>query len=263
MNATVAARTAVRALVLGGLCAAAVTAEAGDAQSCTNPIYLAVDPGHMDFAPRIAEVLRRQQVKATFFVSNQSTRNGGGSLGDQWGSWWKVVADQGHDFVSQTYDHIAWRGDLPGYKSAFRIKPGAGAFEGREFTFDPPKYCDQITHAADRIAYFTGKKALPLFHAPTGNISPKLMAAASACGFAHVGIAAGAWLANGVSLKSALSEIRNGGVLLVDLKASATTEPWAVSNLEPLIVGLKQRGMCFESLRKHPAYRDWIASHGG
>jgi peptidoglycan/xylan/chitin deacetylase (PgdA/CDA1 family) len=32
--------------------------------------------------------------------------------------------------------------------------------------------------------------------------------------------------------------------------------------LEPLIVGLKERGFCFATLREHPAYRDWIASAG-
>lgn len=32
---------------------------------CANPVYLTVDPANMDFAPRIAEVLRRQQVQTT------------------------------------------------------------------------------------------------------------------------------------------------------------------------------------------------------
>jgi peptidoglycan/xylan/chitin deacetylase (PgdA/CDA1 family) len=36
-------------------------------------------------------------------------------------------------------------------------------------------------------------------------------------------------------------------------------DPWAPAVLEPLIVGLKQRGFCFETLRQHPAYRDWVA----
>jgi hypothetical protein len=33
--------------------------------------------------------------------------------------------------------------------------------------------------------------------------------------------------------------------------------------LEPLIVGLKARGFCFETLRTHPQYKDWVASHPG
>jgi hypothetical protein len=31
--------------------------------------------------------------------------------------------------------------------------------------------------------------------------------------------------------------------------------------LEPLIVGLKARGFCFETLRTHPAYQGWVSSH--
>jgi peptidoglycan/xylan/chitin deacetylase (PgdA/CDA1 family) len=30
--------------------------------------------------------------------------------------------------------------------------------------------------------------------------------------------------------------------------------------LEPLIVGLKQRGLCFATLREHPQYQRWVAS---
>jgi hypothetical protein len=40
-------------------------------------------------------------------------------------------------------------------------------------------------------------------------------------------------------------------------------DPWAPANLEPLIAGLKERGFCFDTLRNHPAFRGWIASHGG
>jgi peptidoglycan/xylan/chitin deacetylase (PgdA/CDA1 family) len=217
----------------------------------------------MDFAPRIAEVLRRQQVRATFWASNQDSKNGEGSLGNQWATWWKVLADQGHDFASHTYDHVYWRSDLPGYKTAFRVKPTSGAYAGREFTFDAPKYCEQIEHAARRMEDFTGKKSLPLFHAPGGYTSPKLLAAASACGYAHVGIARAGELANGTQLKAALADIHRGDVLLVDLKTLSGTEPWAIANLEPLLAGLKGRGLCFETLRVHPTYTGWISSHGG
>ena len=43
--------------------------------------------------------------------------------------------------------------------------------------------------------------------------------------------------------------------------ATLSIGPWAPAVLEPLIVGLKAKGFCFETLRQHPAYRDWIASH--
>jgi len=208
-------------------------------------------------------VLQRQQVTATFFVSDQRTRNGGGALGDQWGTWWKAMAGQGHDFVSQTYDHVAWRSDVPGYRPLFRMRPAVGAFAGREFTFDPPKYCEQISHASQRIEYFTGKKALPLFHAPTGRTSPKLLAAASACGFAHVSASGAGYLVQGQPLKSAMGAIRAGDVLMVDLNTPSAGDSWAVTQFEPLIAGLRGRGLCFEPLRMHPRFRDWIATRNG
>ena len=249
-------------LLLGAACGLALApglaAEA--VAPCANPVYLTVDPANMDYAPRVAEVLRRQQVRVTYWVSNQHTQNGEGSLGNQWGSWWKQVAQQGHEFASQTYDHVLWRADLPGYKPNFRVRPTTGAFAGREFSYDPAKYCEQIEHAARRSEDFTAKKALPLFHAPGGAASAKLLAAASACGYAHVGFGKAAVLGRR-SLQAELASIQAGDVLLLDLNAVGGKEPWAMANLEPLLGGLKARGLCFASLRQHPAYQGWISSH--
>jgi peptidoglycan-N-acetylmuramic acid deacetylase len=36
-------------------------------------------------------------------------------------------------------------------------------------------------------------------------------------------------------------------------------DPWAPAVLEPLIEGLKARGMCFATLRDHPDYRQHLA----
>jgi peptidoglycan/xylan/chitin deacetylase (PgdA/CDA1 family) len=180
-----------------------------------------------------------------------------------WGSWWKQVAQQGHQFASQSYDHVFWRGDLAGYKPTFRIKPTTGSFAGREFTYDPAKYCEQIEHAARRVEDFTGKKSLPLFHAPGGSTSPKLLAAAAACGYAHVGFAKAAVLGQNSSVQAAVAGIHPGDIVLLDLNARPKSEPWAVANLESLLLGLKERGMCFATLREHPSYSGWIAAHGG
>ena len=230
---------------------------------CANPVYLTVDPGSMEYAPRVAEILRRQQVMVTYWVSNQPTRNGEGSLGNQWGGWWKQVAQQGHDFASQTYDHVAWRGDLPGYKTTFRVKMGSGSLAGREFTYDPPKSCEQVERAARRIEDFTVRKSLPLFHAPGDSTSPKLLATGAACGYAHVVVGEPGLLANAMPLNKAVDGVRSGDVLLARLNTPSATEPWALTNLEPFIVALRERGLCFASLRQHPAYKDWISSHGG
>lgn len=255
---------------MSGVVLALLSSLAGAA--CTNPVYLTLDTGHMEVAPFMADVLRRQQVKATFFVANERTKTGDGSLGNQWGTWWKAVAAEGHEFASHTYDHVYWRADLPGIKPAFRMKPTAGAFEGREFTYDPAKYCEQINQASTRIEALTGKKPLPLFRAPGGKTSPKLLDAAQACGYAHVGWAPAGFLgdelpsekfSNAVLLKNALRDIRSGDILMAHLGIWSRNDPWAPANLEPLIVGLKERGFCFETLRNHPAYKPWIAAHGG
>ena len=250
----------------------AIPALATAQNACKNPIYLTLDTGHMEVAPMMVDVLRRHQVKVTFFVANERTKTGNGSLGNAWGAWWKSVAAQGHEFASHTYDHVYWRGDLPGVQPQFRMRPSAGAFEGREFTWDAAKYCEQITRAAERIADFTGKKSLPLFRAPGGFTSPKLLAAARSCGYAHVAWAPAGFLgdelpsekfSNDMLLKKALKDIRGGDILMGHLGIWSRNEPWAPANFEPLIVGLKERGFCFDTLRNHPSYRDWIASHAG
>lgn len=240
--------------------------------TCKNPVYLTFGTGHMQTAPFIADVLRRQQVKVTFFVANQPTKTGDGSLGNDWAPWWKAVAAQGHEFASLTYDHVVWHGDLKGIKPAFRIQPTAGAFAGREFTWDAAKYCAQISRAAERIQDFTGRKALPVFRAPGGNASPRLLEVARECGYAHVRWADAGLLgdelpsekfSNEALLKKALRDIRGGDILIAHLGSGSRKDPWAPANLEPLIVGLKERGFCFDTLRDHPTYMPWIAAHGG
>ncbi len=254
------------------IAACAGSAEAAGANACENPVYLTIDTGHMEVAPLIGDVLQRHQVHVTFFVANERTKAGDGSLGNYWAPWWKSMAAQGHEFASHTYDHVVWRGDLPGVKPTFRMQPTAGAFEGRTFTWDAAQYCAQITHAASRIEDFTGKKSLPLFRAPGGKTSPKLLTAAQSCGYAHVGWTDAGFLgdelpsdkySNDMLLQKALRTIRKGDVLLAHLGIWSRQDPWAPAVLEPLIVGLKAKGFCFETLRNHPAYKDWIAAHGG
>ena len=38
-------------------------------------------------------------------------------------------------------------------------------------------------------------------------------------------------------------------------------DPWAPADLEPLIVGLKEQGFCFDTLSNHPRYKEWIEEH--
>lgn len=259
------------ALVWLAACAVPAGAAAQDGASCTKPLYLTFDTGHMEVAPLIAQVLSRQKVRVTFFAANEKTRIGDGSLGAHWAPWWKARAAEGHEFASHTYDHAYWRGDLPGAAPAFRIRPSAGSQEGQALTWDGPAYCANIAQAAQRLQEITGKKPLPLFRAPGGKTSPRLLAAAKACGWAHVGWAPAGFLgdelpsekfSNQALLDKALKDIRSGDILVAHLGIWSRQDAWAPTVLEPLLVGLKDKGFCFETLREHPAYQGWIAAQG-
>jgi peptidoglycan/xylan/chitin deacetylase (PgdA/CDA1 family) len=228
----------------------------------------------MEVAPLMADILNKHRVKVTFFAANERTKTGDGSLGAAWAPWWKAHAAEGHEFASHTWDHSYWRGDLrpaTGGAAQFRIRPSAGPSEGREFTWTAAQYCEEVGRASTRLEAITGKKPLPLFRAPGGKTSPALLAAAKACGYAHVGWSPAGFLGdelpsgkypNDLLLKNALRDIRPGDILLAHLGIWSRQDAWAPAVLEPLIVGLKAKGFCFETLREHPLYKPWIAGAG-
>lgn len=257
-----------RARVFAGGLALALAVPAGHAQSCARPVYLTFDTGHMGVAPLVAEVLARQQVKVTFFAANERTQEGDGSLGDHWAPWWRARAAEGHAFASHTWDHVYWRADLPGEPPRFRVRASAGPEAGKDREWTAPQYCAELDRAARRLQQVTGEKPLPLFRAPGGRTSPRLIAAAEACGYRHVGWAPAGFLgdelpsqtaSNAHLLQKALRDVRGGDILLAHLGIWSRQDPWAPAVLEPLIQGLKAKGFCFATLREHPAYRAWIA----
>lgn len=253
------------------LAAGAWAQDGPQAQAACQPLYLVFDTGHMDAAPMVAESLRRQGVRATFFGGNEGGSRGEGSLSRRWASWWKARAADGHEFAMQTWDMAQWRGDLPGREPRFRIRPGEGAFAGREFTWTAAQYCENIAFTAERLSYYSGKPPLPLFRAVGGRTSPRLLAAAKACGYRHVdwkpapflghGMPSGSQTPNEAFLERALKDVQAGDVLLAGTSAWARQEAWAPAMLGPLLAGLKARGFCFRTLREHPHYQDWLARH--
>jgi peptidoglycan/xylan/chitin deacetylase (PgdA/CDA1 family) len=68
-------------------------------------------------------------------------------------------------------------------------------------------------------------------------------------------------LSNAHLLQKALKNILPGDILMAHLGIWSRQDPWAPAVLEPLIVGLKARGLCFATLREHPQYRDWVRQH--
>ncbi len=264
-----------RSLALLGVLSAALQSGGAVAQmpmapDCPQPVYLTFDTGHMGVAPWIAQVLQRQQVKVTFFVAQEKTQQGDGTLGRTWAPWWAARAGEGHEFASHTFDHVYWQSDLPGSEARFKMRPSAGAQAGQTLKWSPQDYCDSLQQASTRIERLTGRASLPLFRAPGGKTSPRLLAAAKSCGYAHVGWAAAGFLgdelpsekfSNAYLLAQAVAKIRAGDVLMAHLGIWSRSDPWAPAVLEPLIEQLKAKGFCFATLRDHPDYRRWIEQH--
>ncbi|MFT4242695.1 MAG: polysaccharide deacetylase family protein [Acidovorax sp.] len=246
------------------IAASAYLVSASAQNDCDKSVYLTFDTGHMEVAPLIADVLKRQQVRVTFFAANERTKQGDGSLGEYWAPWWRARAAEGHEFASHTWSHTYWRADLGDVRHpAFRVRPSAGPREGQTFVLTAAQYCEEITRAADRLKTVTGKAPLPLFRAPGGKTSPQLLASAQACGYTHVGWSPTGFLgdelpsesaSNDALLHKALRDVRGGDILLAHLGIWSRKDAWAPAVLEPLIVGLKARGFCFRTLREHPDY---------
>ena len=248
------------------LCCSAGLVQA--ATACNKPVYLTLDTGHMEVAPLIAEVLQRHQVKVTFFAADEASKTGDGSLGTYWAPWWKARASEGHAFASHTLDHVYWRADLP--DGRFRVRPSAGPQAGQTQTWTSADYCAALDAASKRLQTLTGVAPLPLFRAPGGKTSARLLEAARACGYAHVGWAQTGFLgdelpserfSNPQLLAKALRDIRPGDILMAHLGIWSRKDPWAPAVLEPLITGLQAKGFCFETLRAHPGYQDWLSTH--
>jgi peptidoglycan/xylan/chitin deacetylase (PgdA/CDA1 family) len=244
-------------LSLFGLLLSALQASA----ACTKPVYLTFDTGHMAVAPLIADVLSRHHVKVTFFLANEKTKTNGSSLDDEWKPWWQARAKEGHAFGSHTLDHVYWLADTP---KGFRVKASAGPLAGKILDWTPEQYCIAARRSGDRFTQMTGQslstqKHKTLFRAPGGKTSPKFLQALRSCGFEHIGWSAAGFLGdelpsdkypNKALLDKALRGIQSGDILMAHLGIWSRQDPWAPAVLEPLIIGLKERGFCFETLVK-------------
>jgi peptidoglycan/xylan/chitin deacetylase (PgdA/CDA1 family) len=256
-------------------CAHALTgdnANALDAKDCNKPVYLTFDTGHMGVADHIAKVLREEHVRVTFFVADEPTQEGDGTLGQSWSKWWQARAQEGHEFASHTDHHVYWLEDVAALngEQRFKVRASAGPDKGRVLTVTAKQYCDAIQNASERIQRITGQSSLPLFRAPGGKTSMALLKAAKSCGFEHVGWSDAGFLGDELSsekfsnaflLNKALKEIRAGDVLMAHLGIWSRHDPWALTDLQPLIQGLKAKGMCFKTLSEHPKYKAWIEQH--
>jgi peptidoglycan/xylan/chitin deacetylase (PgdA/CDA1 family) len=244
---------AVAALMSGSLAAQA-------SPECRGSVYLTLDTGNMRHAEEIAGILRKHDVKATFFLANETTTRGDGALDPSWSDYWKARAAEGHAFGSHTLRHGRFLGDTANGGVAYR--PQFGAAAGQRITLDAAAICEELRAPGKRFTAATGRSLDALWRAPGGHTTGHALAAAQNCGFAHVHWAPAGFLGdelpserlpNRVLLERALRDIRDGDVLMAHLGIWSRKEPFAPM-LDPLLAGLKQRGLCLRTLKEHPQY---------
>lgn len=249
-------------LVHGAFAAlSAALASAALAQPCGAVAYLTFDTGNMRHAELIAETLRRHDVKATFFLSNEKTMRGDHALDANWAGYWKQRADEGHAFGSHTWRHGRIGPDAPG--GAVQYRPAFGADAGRSLTLSAEQFCAELKRPDSALQAHAGRGLDALWRAPGGRTTAGAIEAARRCGFAHVHWAPAGFLGDELSSEShpndrllaqALRSVRDGDVLMAHLGIWSRRDPFAPM-IDPLIAGLKQRGFCFRTLRDHPGYR--------
>jgi peptidoglycan/xylan/chitin deacetylase (PgdA/CDA1 family) len=239
---------------------AMAAAGAAAASQCRGHVYLTLDTGNMSRAEEIAAILRRHDVRATFFLANEKTPRGDFSLDPSWAAYWKSRADEGHAFGSHTWRHGRFVVDDA---AGVRYRPQFGDEAGRTVTLTPAAVCDELRRVERAFAAHAGRGLDAVWRAPGGHTTPKALAAANECGFAHVRWADAGFLGdelpsekypNRELLVRALRDVRDGDVLMAHLGIWSRSDPYAPM-LDPLIGGLKERGLCFRTLREHPGYR--------
>ncbi len=220
--------------------------------ACKGTVYLTVDTGSMSQAELIAATLNKYQVKATFFLANEPTVKGDYTLDPGWAAFWKARAADGHRFGSHTYDHVYFKGGDTA-DGGVRARPQFGANAGHTQEWHAAQVCEELDRVKTRFHQITGADLAPLWRAPGGYVTPNTRKWAAACGYAHVGWSPAGFLGdelpsdkypNQALLKRAIANIRAGDVLMMHTGIRSRADPFAPM-LDPLIAGLKQRGLCF------------------
>ena len=247
-----------RALLLNGRCLAilatglcACTAHAAPTV-CTGTVYLSFDTGNMAQAETIARILKQEQVRATFFLANEKTFRGDHALDDSWRDYWRARVAEGHAFGNHTLRHIYARQDLAGGQLRVQVN-----YDGPEIRLDESGFCGELEKVDARFFGLTGAHLSGLWRAPGGHTTRQTIRWAANCGYpVHVHWDPAGFIGdelpsdkypNGQLLKQALANIKPGTVTLMHLGVWSRREPLAPI-LEPLIQGLKQRGLCFAPL---------------
>lgn len=234
--------------------AAVLTAFAATALAqtgCKGTLYLTIDTGSMSHAEYIAGVLRKHQVKATFFLANEKTVRGDRSLEPGWDDYWRARIAEGHTFGNHTWHHAYFRGDTADGRTRYVH------LNGKTELLDAAGVCAELRRVEARFGELSGGRALdPIWRAPGGRTTPFALQAAKQCGYEHVHWAPAGFLGdelpsdkfpNDRLLAQALKNLRDGDIMVMHTGIWARKDPFAPM-LDPLLAGLKERGFCFATL---------------
>ena len=150
---------------------------------CKQTVYLTFDTGSQSQAQFIADTLREQGVKATFFLANEKTTRGDYSLDAAWAGYWRSLADDGHAFGTHTFDHVY----LKSKAAPFAIKPQFGKRASVMQSWANEQYCAELKRVDTQFKVLTGRALDPLWRAPGGHVSQASLAMGKSCGYQHVG----------------------------------------------------------------------------
>jgi len=219
--------------------------------ACRGQVYLTIDTGNMEPAEQIAAILRKHDVRATFFLADEPTKRGDTSLDPAWGAFWRARVAEGHAFGNHTWRHWYFRRDVEPDKVAYVSR------DGKTELLDRPAFCAELKRVDDAFAAMTGRRLDRIWRAPGGRTTPRALQFAAACGYPrHVHWAPAGFLgdelpserySNRHLTERALANIRASDILMMHLGIWSRKDPfWP--QLDPLIAGLKARGLCFATL---------------
>jgi peptidoglycan/xylan/chitin deacetylase (PgdA/CDA1 family) len=221
------------------------------AQTCKGTLYLTIDTGNMAPATEIADVLKKHNIKATFFIANEKTARGDMTLDPSWSPFWKRLADEGHAFGTHTWRHWYFRGDVDADK--VRYVPW-GKKEGESLT--QAQVCEELEKPNTALKAMTGRNVDPIWRAPGGRATSRTLAYAKQCGYTHIHWADAGFLGdelpsetypNQALLDKALKNLRDGDVMVMHLGIWSRKEAyWPM--LDPLLTGLEAKGFCFDTI---------------
>ena len=228
------------------------------AANCVGTVYLTIDTGTMQPAEEMTAVLKKHDIKATFFLANEKTARGDTALDPSWTAFWKARADEGHAFGSHTWRHWFFRRDVGNDKVSY-VPSGKKIGE----TLDQTGVCAELKRSEIAFTAMTGRGFDGIWRAPGGRLTPNVSRFAQMCGYKHV-----PWSPAGFSgdelpsekfpsatlVKTQIRNIKDGDILLWHLGIWSRKDPLYL-HFEELITGLEAKGLCFARIPEHPQWK--------